>query len=379
MKKKTIHFVYAFGPNKSCPNAIGNELTIRLSENYLVVQHQWDSQDIITPQRGDILLGHPHHNPKTVFRISVRDRRWARKIMICPFSHGDYSFSAFQDSVIRDCDLYMAITGSYWFDSIDKSLYVDWMPKMRHLDLAVNKADFPWIKLQFNPPGKRKLIYIGHLGKYKNTRYLSEIAIANPEIDFFWAGPGDSSGIPGVFAYGYVDFQSESGRALIKNHDFLVTVGNSDSNPTTILEAMSWGIIPICTPQSGYLNNPGMINIPLNNVDEASKIIKWANEIHEGELIKMQLINSRMIDEHFNWDRFADDVMRELQSTEAPMIKSHPIRRLFLRYYASVSLDDDSTFLVRAIRFLRSYRYLYMIIRALHRKIRSLVDSKVRH
>jgi hypothetical protein len=381
MSKKTIHFVYAFGPKKSSPNAIGNELTLRLLEDYQVIQYQWDSKEPIVPQPGDILLGHPHPDPNTCFRKSVRNRDFSRKIMMCPYCHGNPSYSAFQDSVIRDCDLYLAITGTYWFHSMGRSLYRDWIPKTRQLELAVNRKYFPKVKLRFNPSGERRFVYIGSKGFHKNTDYLAEIAGANPGLLFSWIGGDRSNEISGFNGFGYVDFQTNDGQELIAKHDFLITVGNSDPNPTTILEAMSWGLIPICTPQSGYYNVPGIINVPLDNVGEASRILWRVNLLQESRLLEMQAFNSQALDDLYNYDKFASQVVEAIESTESPRISSNPLRRALLLYYANTAYYPGSPLMELAARpgtSLRRIPSLYIAIRFLHRKIRALVDARIR-
>ena len=378
MNKKTVHFVYAFGPSKSCPNAIGNELTLRLSERYRVIKHQWDTEETIDPQPGDILLGHPNPNPKTCFRKSVSKHGWARKIMMCPFSQGNLSYSAFQDSVIRNCDLYLAITGAYWFHLMDRSLYRDWIPKTRHLDLAVNRGDFPKLKYRFNPAGHRKFVYIGSKGFHKNTGYLAEIAGVNQGLSLSWIGGDQSSEISGFNGLGYVDFQTSDGRELVGKHDFLLTVGDSDPNPTTILEAMSWGLIPICTPQSGYYQTPGIVNVPLKNEAEASRILRWANTVEEEEIFEMQSKNFKALDDWYNYDRFAAQVISAIESTESPRIAYHPLRRAALLYFALTSYYSGSPLVELAARPdapLRRFPLLYRTLRFLHRRVRTLLDD----
>jgi hypothetical protein len=380
MSKKTIHFVYAFGPNRSSPNAIGNELTLRLAEGYQVIQHQWDAREPIEPRPGDILLGHPHPDPKTCFRKSVHNRNFSRKIMLCPYSHGNPSFSAFQDSSIRNCDLYLAITGDYWFESMSSSLFRDWIPKTRQLELAVNRDHFPKVKFHFNPAGERKFVYIGSQGFHKNTGYLAEIAHANPGMSFSWIGGDGSSEISGFNGYGSVNFQSSSGQELIAKHDFLLTVGDSDPNPTTILEAMAWGLIPICTPQSGYFDVPGIINVPLGNVEEASRILRWANTLEEEKLVEMQAINSRALDDRYNYDTFSAQVVEAIESTESPRIRSNPFRRALLSYYANTAYYPGSPLMELAARpgaALRRIPSLYKAIRFVHRKIRAMLDAHI--
>ena len=98
----------------------------------------------------------------------------------------------------------------------------------------------------------------------------------------------------------------------------MVTVGKADANPTTILESMSWGLLPVCTPQSGYAGIPSITNIALDDPDEAAAVLARLNSVPQERLLAMQAANWRLIDEHFNWDRFADQVIGAIESTASP-------------------------------------------------------------
>ena len=381
MGERTVHFVWAFAQKKSNPYAAGNELTARLSRRYRVIQHQWDSKERIEPAPEDILLGHSHPDPRTCFHQSVRNRAWSRRLLMIAYAHGDPSYCAYLDREIRHCDFYLALTGPYWFNTMSQSLFRDWIPKTRQLDSAVNRADFPQLKKSFGLPGQRKFIYIGSAGFHKNIGYLFEIATANPNLGISWIGGTCQERIPGLRSYGYVDLHSDNGRRLLAEHDFLLTVGNSDSNPTTIVEAMSWGLLPICTPQSGYYQVPGIINVPLKNVAEASRILRWANTREEENLLEMQSINFKALDDRYNYDRLAAQVIDAIESNESPRIAYHPLRRAALLYFALTSYYSGSPLVELAARPdapLRRFPLLYRTLRFLHRRVRTVLDDHYR-
>ena len=58
-----------------------------------------------------------------------------------------------------------------------------WKPKIIHLDLAVDRNDFPFIKENFSPINNRRLIYIGHSEWYKNIRFLDKISELTPNTN----------------------------------------------------------------------------------------------------------------------------------------------------------------------------------------------------
>ncbi len=323
---KTIHLVYPHGSRISCPDAIGRNVGQRLAQHYRVCYYEWDSAQQIEIGKNDVLVGHPHPSPGTCFRLNYRKPGWRRIIAICPYAHGDETQAAFLDALLPYCDLYLAVTGNYWFSTVQDSCYAHWFPKMRHLDLAIDRADFPVLKTVFNPPGKRRFTYIGHTRWYKNPQYLTKIAKALPEFSFSWIGPTRKrhllqrtpDTIEGFSPLGFQNFSTDQGRQVIASHDFMITVGLSDPNPTTILESMAWGLIPVCSPQSGYMNWPGIVNIPVNDLQGAVEILRQLQDMPDETLTSMQSANWKALDEHFNWDRFTQTIIEAIESEDSP-------------------------------------------------------------
>lgn len=313
----TVHLVYPHQPRISCPDAIGHQLGIRLAQHYTVRLYDWDAIQRIRPAPGDVLIGHPHPAPWTCFRWSASQRGWRRVIMLSPYNHGDPWQVSFLDAVIGRCDLYLAITGRYWYESVADSLYAHWQPKMVHVDLAIDRADFPVLKQEFNPPGERRFVYIGHSGWTKNTPYLTAIAEAAPDCPIAWIGRGEQP-IPGLQPLGFQNFATPEGKRSVAAHDFLLTVGRADANPTTVLEAMAWGLIPVCTPQSGYVGYPSIVNVPLDDPAGAAAVLRRLQTAPQSELAGWQSRNWQLLNEHFQWDRFAAQVISAIESPASP-------------------------------------------------------------
>jgi len=325
-RPKRVHLVFPHGNQTSTPDAIGRELGRRLEDRYEVVYYNWAELGVIEPEPGDVLLGHPHPDPRSVFRRSLRQVGWRRRLMLAPFNHGDLRQIAFEDSMVSGCDLILAITGPYWFRTVEDSECSHWLPKMIHLDMAIDRGDFPPVRTTFGAPGARRLLYIGHSGRGKNTSYLSEIAALVPEAEFAWIGKG-ARPIDGLAALGFIDFDARAGRDLLARFDFFLTVGKADANPTTILEAMAWGLIPICTPTSGYSGIPSIPNVPVDDAPAAAAIVRRLLSANEADLVAMQSANWRLLDEHYNWDRFAAQVVDAIESGESPRLGRESLRR----------------------------------------------------
>jgi hypothetical protein len=138
-------------------------------------------------------------------------------------------------------------------------------------------------------------------------------------MDFGWIGRGRPE-IRGLRKHGYLDFRTDEGRKIVGSYDFLLTVGNSDPNPTTILESMAWGLVPVCTPQSGYEEPDGVINVPPNDVAAAGAVLRRLQHLPEAELHALQQANLQRLDNHYNWDRFASQVIDAIESDESPRV-----------------------------------------------------------
>ena len=334
---RRVHLVYPHADRTSQPDAIGRQLGQRLEARYEVIYHDWWERGVIRPEPGDVLLGHPHPAPGTIFRRSARERGWSRVLMMSPYNHGDLRQVAFVDPIIRDCDLYLTITGPYWFGSTGRSRCSHWLPKMVHVDMAVDRQHFPPLKDTFGAPGKRRFVYIGSTLYMKNTPYLTQIVRRMPGADFTWVGPG-TTGIEGLKPLGFLDFDGPDGRAILGSFDFLVTVGRADANPTTILEAMAWGVLPVCTPQSGYAGISSIINVPLDDPEGAAAVLTRLNTLPEQRLLAMQAENWRLLDQHYNWGRFADQVIEAIESRASPPLGPESLsRRLAFAFYGQLS------------------------------------------
>ena len=316
-KIEKVHLIYPAGNKISTPDAIGRNLKMYLENIYEVLTYNYDEYRTIKPGKADVLVGHWHPNPFSVFRMSAKKKGWKRVLALAPICPDPTGWqNAFGNNIIENCDRYLAITGNYWIKRIKDSPFHHWKPKIIHMDLAVDRNDFPFIKKKFNPVEKRRFLYIGHTAWYKNTSYLEKLAKEFPEIDFGWMGGNRS--LRNIKNLGKLDFSMEGAKNLIQSYDFLLTVGSADANPTTILEAMAWGLIPVCSVQSGYQGFSGIQNISIDCFDDAVQTIKCLQSVKEEKLKTWQKENLDCLDNHFNWDRFCSQVLVEIESRYSP-------------------------------------------------------------
>ena len=312
----TIHFIYVKGDSIGTPFAITNELSARLSQKYPIIVYDWQEKTTIYPAPGDILLGHPHPIANTIYRRSFRQQGWSKRILLCPFAHAIPEYIAFLDETVCEANCYLAICGEYWTDTIKDSIVSHWLNSIRRIDLAVRSDHFPFMKTSFNPPGQRLFVTVGRLGENKGSDYLACLARSAPDLSFSWIG-GDKFTSSEVQGLGAFDFRERRALDILAKHDFIIQCGRSDANPTTLLEGASLGLIPVCTPQSGYYNTPWIINIPLDNIDKAIEILRGLNSAPECHLIDLQFKARADLENHFNWDRFAEQVIATIECPNA--------------------------------------------------------------
>ena len=198
---RTVHLVYPYGDSIAAPSAIGRHLSDRLRTRYEVINYDWTESGRIRPKPGEALVGHPSPERGTVFRRSCSDPRWGRVILLQPYCHG-VDGDAFLEPIIRHCDLFLAITGGYWFRDIPNGRFGHWLPKMRHVDLAVDRNEFPALKSAFSLRGMRRFVYIGGNGRGKNVDYLAGIARRMPAGQVAWIG--GHTGYPELSPVGWV-------------------------------------------------------------------------------------------------------------------------------------------------------------------------------
>jgi hypothetical protein len=310
----TIHYIYVKGNRISTPNAITNEVYYRLSKLYNVKLYDFDEQTIIYPEKGDVLLGHAHEWKKTIFRQSMKVKGWGKIIMMSPYHHGIPNHFAMLDNCYEYVNMYLAITGKYWFDNMQNSIFSHWCPISKLMNLAINRDNFPFIKKLFSDIGKRKFLYIGSKSICKGTDYLSKIIYKNKHINFGWIGYGKVPDYNNLTHYGVLDTELESTKDIIAQYDFLITTGRSDANPTTILEAASWGLIPVCTKQSGYYEDNWIFNIPLDDLNGSSKKLNFLNNLPDEKLQSMQKNADKALNEKYNWDIFVKKIVSAIET-----------------------------------------------------------------
>lgn len=311
--KSTAHIIYPFDLKKQInPWSIGNNLYFILRKKYYVKTYNWTSVQKIIPKNGDILIGHPHSNPFTIFRRSFMSNKWSKKIVIQPFN-GDLEQMSHLYNVIDKCDEFIAICGSYWIKYLNKSVLKVWKNKITQVDLGLYKEKYPFIKKKFNKIGKRKFLFIGNDYSYnnfaKNLNYLKLISKKSQIKNFATIG---NKKVGDIKHYGWLNLANKKSLKIISKYDFLIHTSKFDANPSTVLESMSWGLIPVITKECGYEGLNKNCYIPSKNVLTAIGKLKDLQNLDENVLKKIQLENLNLLEKKYNWKNFRKKIKKVL-------------------------------------------------------------------
>jgi hypothetical protein len=102
--------------------------------------------------------------------------------------------------------------------------------------------------------------------------------------------------------------ESARGQQIASEYDAVISCGKADANPTTMLEAVAWGLVPICTYESGW-SGSWLHRFPYGNVDEAVRLVESINESQDLKVDRSPL-------DFYTWDRFCGEIRSVLGGKE---------------------------------------------------------------
>lgn len=311
-------FVYAGHPSNgsnSSPYTITRELYRYLRARVDVMYYDWCTMGCPPVDRDDVIIGHPNYDPNTVVQQLFAKARCRAKCLIFPLHHGIPEHNLPFTNLVHQADEVFNIMGPYWYDTLPGSQFESWQPKITRLDMAVDASKYPFLRTKFNPPGRRNLVYVGHARPEKNVEMLYEVMRRLPDVGLTWYGGGYQplQDLPNVTTVGWSDLTPEVAARIVRDGDFFINCSQSDANPTTLLEAAAWGLIPVCTKQSGYHNSDVFVNIPLNDVDGTLSVLAGLQCESEESLLSRARVNRSRIESDHNWDRFGETVWNKLR------------------------------------------------------------------
>ncbi|MFQ5856393.1 MAG: hypothetical protein ACE5LU_12195 [Anaerolineae bacterium] len=275
--------------------------------------YDWLEQTEIEFKSNDIILGHPHRNRNTVMQKALLNTRSCKaKALIFPMHHAIGSINEFTLPLVERADVVFGIMGPYWYDTLEDSFFAPWKHKIIRMDMAIDAAQYPLIKGQFNPPGRRGYLYIGSNRPEKGPEVLSETMAGLYGFPKGWIGSGpDIANVPRIA--GYTRLTPAFISVLGRTYDVFVSTSVSDANPTTILEAMAWGFPVACTPQSGYYKMPSIITLSTTDIRANIQALRELQYAPGEYLIALSRTNRQLVEAQYTWERFCRTVWQSLQ------------------------------------------------------------------
>lgn len=331
VSRRTVHFVY------SLPCGILNKVTIRLwkkllfhhsfsymkwpspikaplsityhaaqffLKNYEVKLYDFRERIDIKPNNGDILIGHPNPDPKSVMWRALDDPRFAKKFLLCPYNHCSSQVVWFRPAVEK-CDKYFAICGDFWIDNFKGSPFADLSHKIVHVNMALNASDYPYLKKRFNPVKQRRFFYIGRASRFGDEKGITLLERLSANIPGFAGGyiceGGDIAGWskvsdPTILTPEFIAH-------LASSYDFFINMSRADAQATTVLEAMSWGFPVACTSETGYLDR-NLFLLDLEDLSQNIAVIERMQNLSEKQLQEISLNNRRVVETKYSWKQF---------------------------------------------------------------------------
>lgn len=295
------------------PHSITYNLFRFLRERAPTLLYDWDEHICPRVEPDDVILGHPHPDPETVIqRLFREDVKCRLRALMFPIHHGIPCINRFTLPLVEQASIVFGIMGPYWYDTLDTCQFAPWKSKIIRLDMAVDAADYPFIKKSFNPACRRGYLYIGGNRPEKGTDVLSKTMAALSDYPRAWIGPGEE--IPNMRRLaGYANLTPEFVSRLAREYDFFVNTSVSDANPTTILEAMAWGFPVACTPQSGYYNMPSIITLSTTDIEANVAALLDLQHAPEDYLADLNRANRTLVETHYTWGRFCARVWERLE------------------------------------------------------------------
>jgi glycosyltransferase involved in cell wall biosynthesis len=314
-------FVYAGSPHQShaiAPYSITNHMyTAFQAKGYDVVYYNWDhTGELVSTSPDDIIIGHAHYNGNTALRRLYRQPA-ALKCMLQPFHHALPNINLPFDDIARQSDIIFSISGPYWYDTIDQSPFAHWKSKMVRLDMAVDASSFKFVKTHFNPPGMRTFAYIGRSEYEKGTDLLAATFKKLPDCTLHCYGsinPGDQLlGMKNVVIHGWTDISAQWMQDFANQCDYVISMGRSDANPTSLLEGSAIGLLPICTKESGYWRHPMFHTLPASTPNEAAASIRQLDQASSDDLMQRAITNRVIVENDYTWSKFCSTVINAIE------------------------------------------------------------------
>lgn len=325
----TLHFSYSLGGGTlDSPEPLNSPYTIAwhvgrfLRDKAVEIGYAFHYQNLddTTPctfELGDIAIGHAWWDGG--FMHQALDAAIKAKFILQPYTAGMVSPGdvGMVLNLWNKADHLFLITGEYWFDTMDSSLYFPLQAKATRLDMAINTALHPYSKTRWNEPGQRAVCCIGHDTPTKGYKHVAELArVAGFRLGHFGgAQPETFEHVPCFVNHGGHQFTPAAIARICEDYDAVITIPIADANPTILLEAAAWGLDVFCSQEAGYL--PGQPFRSLVKGDMAWNVKQmraWQQEDEYNLTLRSQTVR-RVVEQEYTWTKFCQTLWSKVSET----------------------------------------------------------------
>ncbi len=303
---------------KRHPHSLTFNLLKELKKRDSVRFYDMYENTVCNMKAGDVFLGMPIQaydgrswDDPSLHRVTLKtlekygkDERM-NTFIIMPYTHDERYNQATSEIIKRYGQNLIILSGKIWTDTWDQSSVKDYAKNLLRVNMGINPDEYPVVKKSFNPKGKRKYLYIGHTGYYKNTAQLEAIAAAIPGFEGGHIGLGKVKGWKQLSDF--ADLTPEFMSKIAEEYDIFVNTSTADASPATVLEHMCMGFAVACTPESSYDYD----SITRLHVTDTAFNVQALNELQyadESDLIERSKRNRAYAMKYHNWQEICKKI-----------------------------------------------------------------------
>lgn len=268
----------------------------------------------IKPNKSDICICHPGGALK-----ALAAAKHPNLYMICPWSchspnlkgGGQHNWIIPQFDAVRKI---FGLGGKIWEERAadPNNGYHKWYKKLHRIPMGVDANRFEnWKQNKFNPPGKRGFLFMGSYVTWKGINEMKS-CFENKPYHLWLCGDGKKSEITNnIHNLGMVNNCGPELKKLIQAKvDYYIHMSIFDAQATTILENTMHGLVPACTPESGF--KPSFTLHPTKNIEENRKLLDELQNKPCEELIKKSKQCIEVIKRENNWNSIIDSILNAI-------------------------------------------------------------------
>jgi hypothetical protein len=238
--------------------------------------------------------------------------------MICPWSSwpanlksgGQHLWIKPQFDAVKKI---FGLGGEIWKErAADKdNPYHKWYKKLHLVNMGVNVSKFQnWKNFKFNPPGKRGFLFMGSPTWWKGINELKACFKDKP-YSLWLCGEGPKKDLaPNQHYMGILNNNGAALKNLFSRVDFYIQMSVFDAQATTILENVAHGLVPACTPESGF--SPAIMLHKTKEIDQNRQLLDELQQLPSEALVKKSKKCIDIVKTKHNWNVIVDSILNAL-------------------------------------------------------------------